>query len=583
MIKNLTNEMLYFTYFILNLVFDIQILISWGIQHFQVVGIILSCAYTLFLFILTCFIPKQIVENNNDKIPNVTHNHHPFQISDYNAHRIHILLQFIYTMIMLSFSMTGVFISIYNYHNCHHYNFFMEQNRLWDKTLTQFPPYVQEWAKAESNQHQKRQSNFVYFPSTGITILNGMKDDHDRNDGWMLWKLSNFDVPHPISEIRQYKSEFVSISNDTKCFTFKGSLYLDHHLIYNKTNNQTNIACSDDGQTFRFSMNTSIYSPQNLFVSDSTLWIQDMIHLDTKFSKKYIYSMNVSLMKETIHIMKFFDRTLSQDNYKNKEQFNQCAKNHILRHKAIRCLLFGIASVLLSIILWIYKHVPTVPSIIYLGISSISTSIYLIVYPDLTNIKSFCQWWFGISSALYLGLLFACYVTQRINSTTYKMSLSTISLIFLSSHISWIGIFESSTFNDNNGGEWYRWILINFVTFFPLIGIGTISEYTFVIALGFLGLFMDVWKIAYEFTERANYLPYYPIYFVLLAIAGGMIGSFAWMIHTYQKVLHQWVFTSFNANLESTMECHHTIRDETHASSFMTNETHQECESSCPC
>ena len=87
------------------------------------------------------------------------------------------------------------------------------------------------------------------------------------------------------------------------------------------------------------------------------------------------------------------------------------------------------------------------------------------------------KWWFAISCSLWTIGLCLFYLANQVTKETLKWSLNFAALVYFASNFC------------------FGWKTIIVVSFAPLLLVGIVSEQIFVVVLGAIRIFVDVWKI----------------------------------------------------------------------------------------
>jgi len=169
--------------------------------------------------------------------------------------------------------------------------------------------------------------------------------------------------------------------------------------------------------------------------------------------------------------------------------------------------------VLLSVLSWKYTYIPTLPITSYIGI--IESIRWMLLATDSYS-RETLLWVITCSSSLWFYSLFFLFLTKRIRHKTYHWNLGFSSIVILISSIMLLQIFTQL--------DWWRWLSINSFFFIPLILFGFVSENLMSMSLGAVGIFLDIWRLAFALSCFTHHEARTIIYFGVFVTSGISLG-----------------------------------------------------------
>lgn len=389
----------------------------------------------------------------------------------------------------------------------------------YEVNTTFVPEDVQVWF---DNSYKTNPTSFSYLPEVNTLLFSGNNGTNNENHPWyknsIIFKSVNGNKPTALTNVYMAQSFVTSQSADTTCFIGNGETSSD--------NSGKTVFCTNDGNVFREIPSTEIFQPMSLLWKDDTLWVDGTS--DNVDWTSVLYSVNPQTMETTLHSYKA-DDDMDGSPF---EPLENCVQNKAI----ISLFLSAIPVTILSIVLWIKKKYPSLPVTGYVGISF---SMSLIVYAARDTLLDgvFFKWWFSLTSAAWLFGLFFLYILKRVQKDTLDWSMNFSGLLYFGSMIALIGA-------PGQYGDWWRWLLINILTFVPIPIVGVVCEKIILISIGAIGVFIDVWKVADSLANIGAFDGFkVPVYFVVFTVSGLILGFIGLRMSKKQRVIQDFVFS----------------------------------------
>ena len=510
---------------------------AWGVITDWIIGLVVSLVYTIFLFILVVWLETNVLrKSTSNEVEEDEDNPNP------NTDSLRLIVYLLYFLAVTSMGTTGVIFSA-NFFSCSiesDGSTFLVNNG-WVADMSSIPTELQSWAEYGSNKNALY-SSFSFFASTGTTLFVG--DNGIEEDGLprsKLWKSSNSQEPITVDGMYFPNSLLRNELSESTCFRASKVTNIREVSGFVRYDSVIRLVCTEDGEVFKAVEENVIRNPNNFIWNDETLWLTGQ-NADLDDWGELIFSVDLSSMEVTLHSIKEVDTSVLVES---------CEGDNFRNINLSILFLSALPVTFISLFVWWRGKVPTLLITAYLGISESVIAIYLIASDDLR--AEFFQWWFGMSSAVWFFSLFFLYLLQRISKETMVWSLRFCALLFLSSMIVLIGV--PGQFDD-----WWRWVIINFTVFLPLIFVGIVTESAFVLVMGAIGLFIDVWKIAFSINSATGGNAVL-IYFGVFLVAGVMLGIFGWYLNKAQKSIRDFTL-SLGANFVADDENKKEIKEE---------------------
>jgi len=177
---------------------------------------------------------------------------------------------------------------------------------------------------------------------------------------------------------------------------------------------------------------------------------------------------------------------------------------------------------------FLYQRKNFIPSMVlsfYVGLTGVVATSYLSLHPDVPNdLYDVIKWWLAVSGFALLCLMSYLSLTQKITSAVMSWGIFTFGVSYFAGTMMVIDMVTEIFSNFNDGGDWWRWIVINIITFIPLIVVGISLGQMFLLALGAIGLMMDVFRFTTQLGIWIGDVDFFPlIQFVILAVFGVFI------------------------------------------------------------
>jgi len=264
---------------------------------------------------------------------------------------------------------------------------------------------------------------------------------------------------------------------------------------------------------------------------DGKLWFR--MSKTSLYSKndEMIYSLNPDTMETTAHtvIKDSGEESLSEDFVGAEEILAlECDPEFVDRRVALFSVFVGIIPTLIvSLFIWFKLYIPTMPITTYFS-ATWFILVVQILFPSsqvFYSLFDVVNWWFVLSSGFWLLALFLFYLTNRVTKTTLTWTINFTAVVFFISMFVVTEVFSNSS--------WLGWIIINVVSFAPLIFVGIVSDQNFLIVLGAIGIFVDVGKIGASIGNGDSI----PVYFLLFGVSGIGLGYFGLILNKYQQVI----------------------------------------------
>eukprot|EP00588_Corethron_pennatum_P032033 CAMPEP_0194349194 /NCGR_PEP_ID=MMETSP0171-20130528/106948_1 /TAXON_ID=218684 /ORGANISM="Corethron pennatum, Strain L29A3" /LENGTH=516 /DNA_ID=CAMNT_0039116613 /DNA_START=186 /DNA_END=1733 /DNA_ORIENTATION=- len=318
-------------------------------------------------------------------------------------------------------------------------------------------------------------SGFAYFPSSGVTWFESRFSDEQNNisSGQYLMSVSGGKSPELLLPVVKYPRLFTKYLNST-CVCGQDYVMDSQEVVY----------CSSDGSSVELAFNATkdITYIAHMYVSPSP---EDKLWIYTNSNNPYgevIFSVNTNMVTEIHSVKEGFD------NNDSCEDFEQESRKFSLMTLFLSCIPVMFTSSFL------YQRKNFIPSMVlsfYVGLTGVVATSYLSLHPDVPNdLYDVIKWWLAVSGFALLCLMSYLSLTQRITSAVMSWGIFTFGVSYFAGTMMVIEIFS----NFNDGSDWWRWIVINIITFIPLIVVGISLGQMFLLALGAIGLMMDVFR-----------------------------------------------------------------------------------------
>ena len=149
-----------------------------------------------------------------------------------------------------------------------------------------------------------------------------------------------------------------------------------------------------------------------------------------------------------------------------------------------------IPATLVSVGLWVKKSVPPCGFTTFLGISVFGIALNVAVNASSIS-GSFLKWWSLVTSVVWvLVLSYLSIVTDnKVSQPPLTWGLITGSSVFYCTMFAAVELWR---------GEFVRWIIINVLSFIPLVYLGIVTDHNFVVFLGAFGFLIDAWRVSVE-------------------------------------------------------------------------------------
>jgi hypothetical protein len=369
-------------------------------------------------------------------------------------------------------------------------------------------------------------ATFVYIPQTKTTVFIG-NDGTSSTSASLLWAINTAEgYPKPISnsETMISPTSLISVSNGTSvCFTSQLSNDYSSGVI----------GCTDGK-----SLNTSLPISGlqwDIISEDDLLWF--------KVNSTKLYS--VSPLKG-LSLLELHDGVYQMENESDVDgDHDQCNKQSLF----LGLLFLSFIPVLVSAVVLQTRHkIPSMPIAEYIALTFIIVAIVFIVKPtsSSSDVGDALRWWLPFSSLLWLLVnTFGC-LTNRIDSSTLSWSSNFSGISFFVGMI----LLLQVPFGPGNA-DWWRWIVVTFAGFFPLILLSMILGTILLMVLGAIGILFDVWHLVSLLTENLSDSVRSPVSFLILAVSGCGLASFGILLNKKQDELTHIVQTWSKKNLSS--------------------------------
>jgi len=464
-----------------------SVLLGWGLNNSWIIGFPISLVYTAVLFGLARLLERK-AQNTDDTNTDDTKN---------DRKGLLFIASILYALGVIAVGVTGVIIPFAIF-TCD-YDDIITTTYTYITDDSKFPSDVQDWYRTEFDYSLG--SSYTHI--NGVTLFSGKIPD--TNIGG-LFKInttdptSSLDGPQLFSNV-YYPEELTSILNKTTCFSAYESESSDSRILQ----------CTDGNLVV---VNSSLVDPFDLFASDGNLWFRQSS--TSRYSNGImIYSLNPNTME-----------TMAHTEIKDTEEVPlfECDQELLDRRLALFSMFFGmLPTVTVSLLIWHKLYIPTMPITTYFS-ATWFIAVLPIIFPSLKELFDpfdIMKWWFALSSGLWLLGLFLFYLANRVRKETLKWSLNFAALVYFASMF-----VVTDVFND---GFWFGWIIINVVSFAPLIFVGIVSDQIFLLVLAAIGIFVDVWKIGASIGNSV------PVYFLLFGVSGIGLGYFGLILNKHQQ------------------------------------------------
>jgi len=429
----------------------------------------------------------------------------------------------VYLLFVFAIGTVGVFLAI-NLFGCGSDGSFSGGSGSWIEKEN-IPQDVKDYIKDYTYSHDS--TSFTYFPSSGVTWFESRVSDGENNipSGQYLMSVSGGKSPE-LPPVVKNPGPFTKYLNSTCVY---GQDYvMNSQVAY----------CSSDGSSVELAFNATkdITGISYMFVSPSLedkLWI---VAYSNDSSGNIIYSVNTNMVTE-IHSVK--ESSDSDDDDDSCEDFEQQSRKISLMTLFLSCIPVMITSSVL------YQRKNFIPSMVlsfYVGLTGVVATSYLSLYPDFPNdLYDVIRWWLAVSGFALLCLMSYLSLTQKITSAVMSWGIFTSGVCYFAGTMMVVEIIS----NFNDGGDWWRWIVINVITFIPLIVVGISLGQMFLLALGAIGLMMDVFRFSLQLRIWMGDSVFFPIIqFVILAVFGVFILAMGIFVRKgtgkIQKNVYKW-------------------------------------------
>jgi len=372
-------------------------------------------------------------------------------------------------------------------------------------------------------------SGFAYFPSSGVTWFESRVSDEQNNisSGQYLMSVSGGKSPELLAVVK-YPRLFTKYLNST-CVCGQDYVMDSQEVVY----------CSSDGSSVELAFNATkdITYINHMYVSPSP---EDKLWIYANSNDPYgevIFSVNTNMVTEIHSVKEGFD---SNDKYDDScEDFEQQSRKISLMTLFLSCIPVMFTSSFL------YQRKNFIPSMVlsfYVGLTGVVATSYLSLYPDFPNdLYDVIRWWLAVSGFALLCLMAYLSLTQKITSAVMSWGIFTFGVCYFAGTMMVVEIVS----NFNDGGDWWRWIVINVITFIPLIVVGISLGQMFLLALGAIGLMMDVFRFSLQLRIWMGDSGFFPIIqFVILAVFGVFILAMGIFVRKgtgkIQKNVYKW-------------------------------------------
>jgi len=190
------------------------------------------------------------------------------------------------------------------------------------------------------------------------------------------------------------------------------------------------------------------------------------------------------------------DNNYYNNNYYEIDNYSACRSTLIRKQAVANIFLSAIPMIILSVALWFKKSIPTSGITMYIGIAVFGVALpFSVEREEYYEPSSFYKWWFLITSVLYiLSLSYLLLSKNDFATSPITWGLNTGVLVFFWSMFAIVNIFD----ND----EIWKWIVLNLVSFLPLILLGLVTDQNFIIFHGASGFLLDAWRLASELSDN---------------------------------------------------------------------------------
>jgi len=502
-------------------------IIFWGNATAWPLGLVLILVYAAALLAAVFYLEKRI--DTEDEIADQIVDD---QFSVNNDHRtLGSVVTVLYLLFVFAIGTAGAFLA-FNLLQCPESSYTLSGEWVVNDDVSSD---VKEFANTPFSRNYP---GFTHFPSSGVTwfesYINEKQDDYVSPVQYMM-AVSKDKLPEIFIENPRYLTE---LNQGLTCMYSQS--YEEVSSVY----------CSSDGINIQtvFNVSESISSINGLYVSPS---LENMLWISAYNNEPYgnvIYSVDTATTVSSLR-SKFVKEGSSNSSNANDD----CEEDE--RKIALMTLFLSCIPVVL-ISSFLYQKRSFVPSMVlslYVGLTGVVVTIYVSVVPDdIKNLYDVLRWWFTLSGLSMLFFISYLSLTQKVTPAVMSWGLFTSGVCYFAGTMMVIEIL--SNYGENS--DWWRWVLINVVTFIPLIVVGVMLGQMFLIALGAIGLMMDVFRFSVQVgTWMGDSGAYAIVQFVVLAIFGVIFLGLGIFVQkntaNIKKNVDKWVESNLGSNGKS--------------------------------
>lgn len=193
----------------------------------------------------------------------------------------------------------------------------------------------------------------------------------------------------------------------------------------------------------------------------------------------------------------------------------------------------------MSAVFWIQCGVPSMPIMLYVGLSAAAASVTLAFVPLNDNMIVFdiMKWFCTILGYLGLFALTLLHLSHhgRESPVTWGLNVSGLS--------SFVGLVFVTEIFSNGSDAVVSWLLFTIFTVLPLMFFGVVTTRMLLLFLGALGSLFDVYWISHLLTETLldGIVPAPLVQFLFLGAVGIGVGALGFFVQHRQERVQAWV------------------------------------------
>ena len=209
----------------------------------------------------------------------------------------------------------------------------------------------------------------------------------------------------------------------------------------------------------------------------------------------------------------------------NDDGFDACETIWVQKQAIANIFTSVLPLIASSVIMWRRRYIPACGFTTYLGVGMFGVALNVAISPALASTSRFVEWWFAITSIVWVLALSYFYIVSSSSSSFLSKAPCSWGINIGGLTYFW-SMFAVVSLEDDG---FVNWVLLNVLAFVPLMFVGVVTDHNFLVLLGSFGILIDTWRVSSGLNTVFQ--------FVLYAVVGlGVMVMGSWLKDSQEKI-----------------------------------------------